>query len=251
MKTFKLILPILSVFLLIFLGCDNEMAKEVSSSNSKEYIENRQDEVFQVKMQQPVFNDFITTFGDFIVKMQEINSSKEIGSLQELTNLYGLSKDQPDKYLAILEANINSLYTADEIAVIKKMYNNMTVASEKLCSSSDFKNLTKIEQDLFKNILVLEIPKIKSELVDLEQRNRIKTRSESNCVQNCKDNYHYRLLEIAAVTICIGGVGVITACASLGTMSIPALIAAIAAVGGASIEIDKATIDYNMCLKGC
>lgn len=61
----------------------------------------------------------------------------------------------------------------------------------------------------------------------------------------------YDLLGIASGALCAGGAAIVASCASLGTLSIPALIGAISTVGVASVSIDIATANYEICLKGC
>lgn len=71
--------------------------------------------------------------------------------------------------------------------------------------------------------------RLKPNINILDLNSPIKTRSESNN--------------------CAGGAAALTACFSLGTLSIPALIAAMSSVAGASIMIDRATASYYNCLK--
>lgn len=227
-------------------GCDNHILEDMPHSEFK------QKNQLQADFDQPVFDDFLDAFEDFIMKAQEINSQKDPEELQEMANLFMLCKEQPDEYLAILETNINTIYTDKEMEIMKNKFSDMEKASKKLATHPTFKTLSENDKQEFNNILSMRMLRLKPNINILDLNSPIKTRSESNnCADICKDEYYLDLLQIAAGVLCAGGAAALTACFSLGTLSIPALIAAISSVGGASILIDRATASYYNCLKAC
>ncbi len=257
MNTLKRNLSLLLIVITGVYGCDNDIIDEMSSSEIqqeklKQTLDFQQGSALQTKLNQPEFEDFVKTFEEFVVKMQEINSQKNPEDLQELTNLHKLCMEQPDEYLVILETNINSIYTNDEMEIIKKLFSDMEKAGENLTVHTDFSMLSQNERDDFNHVLATKIPQLQSRIPLLDHPNRIKTRSESNdCAERCEESYYYDLLAIASAAICSGAAAIIVSCSSLGTMTIPALIGAISAVAGTSVSIDIATAHYKNCLKGC
>lgn len=227
-------------------GCDNHIIEETSNS------EIQQENMLQGKLDQPEFDDFVNAFENFAIKMQEINSRKKPEDLQELANLYSLCKEQPEEYLVILEANINSIYTNNEMGIIKKLFSDMEKSGESLTKLPDFSVLSESDKNELNHVLAMKMPQVQLKINLLEQPNMLKSRAENNdCSQRCKDSYYYDLLGIASGALCAGGAAIVVSCASLGTLSIPALIGAISTVGVASVSIDIATANYEICLKGC
>ena len=243
----KFILYLLPILSIILCCCNNLFEDE-----HKLIDKNAKYELFEIKS--TLIQDYIDSFGRLMSEIHEINSKKDSKRLQEIVDMYDYAKFFPDEYSSKLEDLANEIYTGEELTLIKSLYEELNALGNKLKENQDFISMQSNERRLFVDALSWEIPKVKSAIDEINEISLINSRAEvspNECRANCQDSYYYELMTIAAGSICAIGGTVVAACASLGTLSINAIIALIIEVTGTSILIDNATAQYNICLRSC
>lgn len=204
----------------------------------------------------PIINEYTETFGEIIRYIQTVNSNKDIEELKKIIKLYQSIKSSNEATLIkSFKQHFFSLYTQDEINMIAKLKSRLDILGNELKNDTKIQSFTEYEQTLFTEKLALEFQDIKINFTELNNKeNILMTRSEntsSECGKKCEDAYYWDLMAIAAGSICTIGGTIVTACASLGSLTLPALLALIVEIGGTSIAVDVATAEYRMCLNAC
>lgn len=207
-----------------------------------------------LKIDHPSINGYVDAFGKMVAQIQEINATKDKQDLEKLIGLYRYALEHPERDVDSLIMCFNAIYTDVEIKKMENLHMDLNLLGDELKANEDFKSLTEDEKDLLLETLIFEFPDVKTSFSNFQSLIRVKTRSEStssDCAKSCENVYYFDLIEIAMGSVCSMAVTIFSACASLGTMTIPALIALIVEAAGTSVAVDMATIRYKQCLSGC
>lgn len=247
MKKYSFILLVVVTLSIVFFACNNEIEDNLLSETT-ELVE------MENTPQIVEFENYSVSLGKFLSEVQKINSTKDIKQVKELVNLFTLAEYYPEDYQEALENMFYSIYTKDEINQLSSLYELVAKRQKDFLQSPSYKSLTESDLISLNKSLVFEIPQIK-ENTHLSSLHVAKTRNESNngnaCISACENAYYNEILRIAQNFLCGTGASILVTCASLGTMSIPSLIAAIISSGLAYEAYNTAEKNYNECLKNC
>ncbi len=247
MKKYSFILLVVVTLSIVFFACNNEIEDNLLSETT-ELVE-------MENMPQIVeFENYSVSLGKFLSEVQKINSTKDLHQVKELVNLYALAEYYPEEYQGALENMFYSIYTKDEINQLSSLYEIVAKRQKDFLQSPIYKNLTESDLISLNKSLVFEIPQLKGNN-HLNTLYVAKTRNESNngnaCISACESAYYNTIIQIAQEYLCRTGASIVVTCATLGTMSIPSLIAAIISSGLAYEAYNTAEKNYNECLRNC
>lgn len=247
MKKHSTILVIVTVLSLVFYACHNEIEDNILNETNELVELGNIPQIVE-------FENYSVSLGKFLSEVQKINSTKDVNQVKELVNLYALAEYYPEDYEKELENMFYSIYTKEEISLLNSMYEIVAKSQKDFLRSPNYKRLTETNLILLNETLVFEIPQLK-ECPHLSSLHVAKTRGEPNngnaCISACESAYYNEILRIGALFLCSTGASIISACASLGSMSIPAIIAELASISLAQASLDLAEKTYNECIKNC
>ena len=242
-----------TLFTCLLYSCNNdelEIEKEYTFSN-------RFSEINDFKESNLFTEEYRKTFGALISRIDEINLKKNEADILSLVTNYqrvltSTPTDSADANKELIRI-FNSIYSVGEQKELNTLFDQMKRLERGLIDYGKVLSFDAHEQNLFMGSLALEFPRVKKGL-KMAGNKMVRTRSEidvSDCINACEDSYYWELMSIAVDIFCYGIGAIYTACQSLGSLTIPALIALIVGVSQSSIDIDIATAQYNLCVKEC
>ena len=247
------IVVIFALFLCLLYSCNNaeiEMEKEYTFSD-------RLSEIEDFKESNLFTEEYRNAFGKLVSRINEINSKKNKDDITSLVTNYQRVLTSTPADSANANKNLiqvfNSIYSVNEQKELNELFDKMKRLERDLVDDGEILSFNAHRQNLFMGSLALEFPRVKKSLKTMVNRT-VRTRSEivdPGCISACEESYYWELLSIAVDVVCYGVGAIYTACQSLGSLTIPALIALIAGVSQSSMDIDIASAQYNLCIEQC
>lgn len=142
------------------------------------------------------------------------------------------------------------MYSKEDILLLRELQDDLIKQKNKMSDSKAFISLFENEKQNLSTTVALRIPSVNEKIFKVSGLTRAMD-DEATCLKRCRDDYKWELVGIAAEAVCVSGVAVITACASLGSLTAPALIALIAEYAMMDYALASAERTYNQCKADC
>lgn len=167
-----------------------------------------------------------------------------------MVNLYNLYKSSPETYQLLLEEKVKEMYSGHDIALLEESYNDLIKHKRIITANRPLHRITEDEKENLLNEIIFRIPSINEKYLNVFRLKRAGD-NETACLQQCQDNYTWELIGIASEAGCVGGIAFISACVSLGSLTIPAIIALIVEYAKMDYALATAERIYNQCCTAC
>ena len=182
-------------------------------------------------------------------RIEDLNSKIEKEDLKELSELYLLCKSEPQVYKAMLEEKVAELYSSEDLASVKILYDKVLQDRDCVIDGEIFKSFSESEKSDLDDLVVFEMPIMRKQIFG-----KVVTRSkeeEAVCIHECNENYRWKLVVIASNTLCAVGVTIVIDCLTLGSATLPVLMAVLAEYAIMNSELADAQREFEMCKNDC